>query len=238
METQQQTIQFDQLKKIVSKTLEKNGILAKTQAQLRKQVFEVLSINETENKSNGNLSSQIDENDIYDQFTMAVIRDFLECHHLDYTLSLMNTELQNKLELTQHITRNEIASKLGLGAQKPNPDSSLLKQLISKLLDSDVFKPRNSAVSNNIKLKQKGLNVSYKSALDSISFPLKSVNRNVENIDTKKNESQQSDKDNEYEDDFGTSQAGNAENNQNKLKLEITSDIILNVETDKIEFVL
>eukprot|EP01083_Nonionella_stella_P141830 437701_1 len=144
---------IDELKAIVSKTLEKQGILAKAQAQLRKHVFEALSSTEQQNASHYNVSPKINENDTNDKFAMALIRDFLEYHHLDYTLSLMNTESQKKMEVTQNITRNEIASRLGLGAQKPNPESSLLNQLVKTLFDADVFKPRNSTLTDDVTLK-------------------------------------------------------------------------------------
>ena len=149
----QQSTHLTELKEIVSNTLEKNGILAKAQAQLRKHVFEALSLTEQEDQETYNTAPQIDENDINDQFAMALIRDFLSYHHLDYTLSLMNTECQKKLNSAEHITRNEIASRLGLGAQKPSPDSSLLKQLVSRLFDEDVLKPLNSTLPSDIKLK-------------------------------------------------------------------------------------
>jgi len=194
----QQPNQFDELKEIVSKTLEKKGILAKAQAQLRKHVFEALSITEQENERNQNVSPPIDENDMNDKFAMALIRDFLSYHHLDYTLSLMNTESQKKLESTQNITRNEIATRLGLPAQKPNPDSSLLKQLVTKLFDNDVLKPRNSTITNDIKLKPRASNDSYRSTLDSASLSTNTIafqqqnqskndhDRNIDNKNTKK----------------------------------------------------
>jgi len=159
----------DELKDIVSKTLEKQGVLAKAQAQLRKHVFEALSLTEQQNKESYNVSPQIDERSVNDQFAMALIRDFLTYHHLDYTLSLMNTESQKKLESTQGITRNEIASRLGLGAQKPDPDGSLLHKLVSKLFDDDVLKPRRSTLTDDVKLKPRASNDSYRSTLDSTS---------------------------------------------------------------------
>eukprot|EP01084_Bolivina_argentea_P043594 80302_1 len=163
---------IDELKAIVSKTLEKQGILAKAQAQLRKHVFEALSSTEQQNASHYNVSPKINENDTNDKFAMALIRDFLEYHHLDYTLSLMNTESQKKMEVTQNITRNEIASRLGLGAQKPNPESSLLNQLVKTLFDADVFKPRNSTLTDDITLKPRVSTDGYRSSLDSTSFSM------------------------------------------------------------------
>merc|ERR1712154_201238 len=166
----QQPDQFEELKEIVSKTLEKKGILAKAQAQLRKHVFEALAETEQQNRQKYNMSPQIDENDIRDKFAMALIRDFLSYHHLDYTLSLMNTESQRKLETTQNVTRNEIASRLGLGAQKPSPDCSLLHILIAKLFDGDIFKPRNSTLDSDIKLKPRVSADLYRLSLEKISF--------------------------------------------------------------------
>jgi len=165
----QQGNQLDELKDIVSKTLEKQGVLAKAQAQLRKHVFEALSLTEQQNKEAYQCAPQIDERSVNDQFAMALIRDFLTYHHLDYTLSLMNTESQKKLESTQGITRSEIASRLGLGAQKPDPDGSLLHKLVAKLFDDDVLKPRRSTLTDDVKLKPRASTDSYRSTLDSTS---------------------------------------------------------------------
>lgn len=158
----QQRSHLNELKEIVSATLEKKGILAKTQAKLRKHVFEALSLREQQDKETYQTAPQIDENDANDQFAMALIRDFLSYHHLDYTLSLMNTEIQKKMDAAAHITRNEIASRLGLGAQKPTPDTSLLKLLVAKTFDDDVLKPRNSTLSNEVKLKPRNTNDLYR----------------------------------------------------------------------------
>jgi len=166
----QQPNQFKELQEIVQSTLEKQGILAKAQAQLRKHVFEALCFTEQQNKKFQNVSPNIDENNVNDRFAMALIRDFLSYHQLDYTLSLMNTESQKKLEKTQDITRNEIASRLGLGAQKPNPSCSLLHLVVRKLFDVDVLKPRNSTLNDNVKLKPRASNDSYRSTLDSLSI--------------------------------------------------------------------
>ena len=162
--------QFEELKDIVSKTLEKRGILAKAQAELRKHVFEALVTTEQEDQKKYNVAPQIDENSMNDKFAMALIRDFLSYHHLDYTLSLMNTESQRKVESTQNITRNEIASRLGLGAQKPTPDCSLLHLLIAKLFESDIFKPRNSTLETDTKLKPRLSADLYRSSLEKLSF--------------------------------------------------------------------
>jgi len=68
----------------------------------------------------------------------------------------MNTESQKKMDSANHITRSEVASRLGLGAQKPNPDGSLLKSLVAKLFDEDVLRPKNSILSNQVTLKPRG----------------------------------------------------------------------------------
>ena len=169
--------QFKELQEIVETTLEKQGILAKARAQLRKHVFEALCFTEQKNKKFKNISPNIDCNNVNDRFAMALIRDFLSYHQLDYTLSLMNTESQKKFEKIQDITRNEIASRLGLGAQKPNPSYSLLHLVVKKLFDVDVLKPRNSTLllndndkGNNIKLRPRQSNNSYRDTLDSLSI--------------------------------------------------------------------
>eukprot|EP00484_Ammonia_sp_Unknown_P014798 CAMPEP_0197072850 /NCGR_PEP_ID=MMETSP1384-20130603/210304_1 /TAXON_ID=29189 /ORGANISM="Ammonia sp." /LENGTH=476 /DNA_ID=CAMNT_0042511671 /DNA_START=57 /DNA_END=1487 /DNA_ORIENTATION=+ len=152
--TRPQSNQFDELKTIVTTTLDKKGILAKTQAELRKHVFEVLCGTEQETaKTTENTAPSINTSDINDKFALALIHDFLSYHQLDYTLSLMNTESQKKLDCVQPMTRNEIATRLGLGAQKPTPDSSLLHQLVHKLFDNDVFRPRNSSLTEETKLR-------------------------------------------------------------------------------------
>eukprot|EP00485_Elphidium_margaritaceum_P002418 CAMPEP_0202691408 /NCGR_PEP_ID=MMETSP1385-20130828/6128_1 /ASSEMBLY_ACC=CAM_ASM_000861 /TAXON_ID=933848 /ORGANISM="Elphidium margaritaceum" /LENGTH=505 /DNA_ID=CAMNT_0049346809 /DNA_START=58 /DNA_END=1575 /DNA_ORIENTATION=- len=158
----QPSTQFDELKQIVTTTLDKQGILAKAQAQLRKHVFEVLCDRSHTPSSAANLkpassscdaSPKIDDNDMNDKLAMALIHDFLSFHGLHFTLSLMNTESQKKLDCIQGITRNEIASRLGLAAQKPNPRQSLLHELVAKLFDADIFRPKHSTLSTDIRLK-------------------------------------------------------------------------------------
>lgn len=169
--------QFDELKDIITETLEKRGVLAKIQSQLRKHVFSALIFQENKEKSSSvtECDSPPILTDEYDQIVLALIRDFLTYHHLDYTLSLMNTECANKLQEIQSITRNEIASKLNLGAQKPQAHKSLLKILVSKTYETDIFKPRGSIISDDCKLKERKSNNSYRDSIES----LKRVNNNL-----------------------------------------------------------
>ncbi|KAK3923743.1 Queuosine salvage protein [Frankliniella fusca] len=81
-----------ELRDLVSKTLENNGVLAKIRAELRASVF--LALEEQESKTTPFENKALKEylNSPQAALGLCIVREFLEYLELDFTLSVYNTE--------------------------------------------------------------------------------------------------------------------------------------------------
>lgn len=139
--------QYEELKEIVFRTLERKGTLAKVQAQLRKNVFEALHEQECAESRQSTLP-RVDE-DHFDGLVLGLIAEFCTFHSLDYTLNLFQTECGLTTDLKSRVQRGQLATKLGIFTHKPEPTEPLLKQIVKKVYDNDPFTPRNSILGEN-----------------------------------------------------------------------------------------
>jgi hypothetical protein len=127
--------QIDELKGLVSDTLESQGILNKIRAQLRLHVFNAL--NTVDNNNNPAYSSNNNKlNDIQatetDSLIINLFSEFLSFYELDYTANVFHNETKTKATNTD---RNQLASSLKLSNN--NTDKPLLYELIERASNSN-----------------------------------------------------------------------------------------------------
>lgn len=108
---------MDELKNLVIQSLETNGILGQLRAQLRSCVFKVIDNQEQIEKKQ---SSFHWENPMAKKILSTasgvicaeLIKDFLECYKLDYTISVYMPEVN--LNQQEAMSKEELMQKVGL----------------------------------------------------------------------------------------------------------------------------
>eukprot|EP00494_Astrolonche_serrata_P026230 UN26491 len=122
---------MEQLKILVQQSLEKKGVLREIKASLRKHVFEVIQKETSSKAEHVNEKIKNLHTDEKAKLCLDLIREFLVFYELDYTLSLLKVEAEIQPEHLRPPKRPSLGLKFGLNAQKPNPDTSLLEQILT-----------------------------------------------------------------------------------------------------------
>ncbi|ETO09749.1 hypothetical protein RFI_27628 [Reticulomyxa filosa] len=169
--------QLEELKELVTKTLEKRGVLAKIQvlqkkkksknrnkslyaAQLRKDLYSTLI--EQENTNHSVTVPKLFKDD-FDFLSFSLIKEYLTFHHLDYTLSIFEVESQTSVCVhvmyfyalflqksdIKVLQKGEIAAKLNLGTQKSNENYPLLHLLVEKACNNILTGANNASSGAN-----------------------------------------------------------------------------------------
>lgn len=129
------------LKTIVTKTLEKKGVLARIRAELRANVFQAMEEQDHEAESNGsttfsllgtcNERSKKLHNTSSGRLLMALVCEYMEWCELDHTLKVYMPELNQP----RTYNRNELEEVLGLVGE-PKPDSNDSQPLLLTIMES------------------------------------------------------------------------------------------------------
>ena len=128
---------MDDLKNIVIQNLEQEGTLGSLRAQLRARVFKAIeNYADTNTKKEAGFQWQSPgagkvHEDPDSKLMALLIRDFLEHHKADYTLSVYNPELS--LSAQDVVPREDLAAKTGLTQNKA--DTPILMQLLQAFRD-------------------------------------------------------------------------------------------------------
>lgn len=135
-----------ELKDLIVQTLEANGLLAKIKAQLRASVFMALDENDkdlTKNNDFQNLKVKKLLQTQEGRLAASLIREFLECCHLDYTISVMDPELNSnifwdkreKLYKTLNLNETNQESPVLIEYLKVQQQSTPSKELPIEIID-------------------------------------------------------------------------------------------------------
>lgn len=150
---------IEDLKAVVTQTLEAKGVLGKIRAQLRSCVF--TAIEEQESKKGAeleNLSAKRIQDNPEARFMVDLIRDFLDYYQLDYTMSVMVPEsgspgtcssremLSNNLNLSIDDTRENPLLLLLLSAYR-----SLAAGAVNQTNDADTFDTSADELYNTVR---------------------------------------------------------------------------------------
>lgn len=121
-----------ELKDLIVQTLEANGLLSKIKAQLRASVFMALDENDKEANKNNDFQNikvkkllQTNEG----RLAASLIRDFLECCNLDYTISVLDPELNSNIFWDK---REKLYKTLNINENDSNMDSPVLSEYIKE----------------------------------------------------------------------------------------------------------
>lgn len=121
-----------ELKDLIVQTLEANGLLSKIKAQLRASVFMALDENDKEaNKDNDfqniKVKKLLQTNE--GRLAASLIRDFLECCNLDYTISVLDPELNSNIFWDK---REKLCKTLNMNEDDVNIDNPVLTEYIKE----------------------------------------------------------------------------------------------------------
>nr|CAH0099665.1 unnamed protein product [Daphnia galeata] len=122
-----------ELRDLIAKTLENNGVLGKLRAQLRASTFLALDQQEDPkvNFPNSNLAVQEFGSSKQGAITMSLIRDFLTSLNMQFTLAVFDPETCEGVSY-KNISRSSLASELGL--DNVNSDVPLLHALVANTM--------------------------------------------------------------------------------------------------------
>lgn len=157
-----------ELKDLIVQTLEANGLLSKIKAQLRASVFMALDENDKEaNKDNDfqniKVKKLLQTNE--GRLAASLIRDFLECCNLDYTISVLDPELNSNIFWDK---REKLCKTLNI--YEENSDIPILSEYL-KTQQSNTKKPANENelpqnIIDSIRAKFNKFDTNKKGALD------------------------------------------------------------------------
>lgn len=157
-----------ELKDLIVQTLEANGLLSKIKAQLRASVFMALDENDKDsNKNNDFKNSKVKKllQTNEGRLGASLIRDFLECCNLDYTISVLDPELNSNIFWDK---REKLCKTLNVNEDDSNIDYPVLTEFLkdqqSKKKQSNDELPSN--VIDSIRYKFDKFDTSKKGSLD------------------------------------------------------------------------
>ena len=130
---------FEDLKKLVVSTLEKNGVLGELRAMIRSHVYNAIDKDDYEHqrpKAAKLLSTPNGE-------TVAeLVAEFLEFYHLQHALKVYAPEINLPHERK---SRSDLAHSCNLS--KPDPESSLLQQLLFQTTEAKPMSPKGNSAA-------------------------------------------------------------------------------------------
>ncbi|XP_046445641.1 centrosomal protein 43-like [Daphnia pulex] len=181
-----------ELRDLIAKTLENNGVLGKLRAQLRASTFLALDQQEDPKVTfpNSNVAVQQFASSKNGAVTMSLVRDFLTSFNMQFTLAVFDPETCEGVSY-KNMSRSNLASELGL--ENVNPDVPLLHALVANSI-----KEQNPAVS--------GTNTEKK--LTSTSIEL--IEAKLGNLKVQKND--------DYDEDFQSSSESSVSTPKNENK--------------------
>ena len=157
---------MDELKGLISETLESRGVLNKIRAELRRAVW--LAVNEQEEQTNSalihNKTAALQENEA-DKLVLELIHEYLEFYELDYTLNVFESEAKFK---NVNTSRRKIAENMNL--QDNNTNKPLLYELIQNRSNNSSASTSNSA--NSLSSSDLSRNPNYSLQLQSVPILL------------------------------------------------------------------
>lgn len=145
-----------ELKDLIVQTLEANGLLSKIKAQLRASVFMALDENDKEaNKNNDYQNSKVKKilQTNEGRLAASLIRDFLECCNLDYTISVLDPELNSNIFWDK---REKLCRSLNIEENESNMDNPILYEYLK---DQSKRKPHQPTVGESTDLPQNVLDL-------------------------------------------------------------------------------
>ena len=135
---------LDDLKQLVTKSLEAKGILGKLRAQLRKHVIDVIDNQQTQNNDHNEKILTI-SNTIEKKMIINLFKDYLEFYGLDYTLSIFLSESQ--------ISTDELSSNYNIELSKRlNIDDKINRPLIESLIYNTTRNNINTIANQPVKI--------------------------------------------------------------------------------------
>lgn len=160
-----------ELKDLIVQTLEANGLLSKIKAQLRASVFMALDENDKEaNKDNDfqniKVKKLLQTNE--GRLAASLIRDFLECCNLDYTISVLDPELNSNIFWDK---RDKLYKTLNINEDDSNADYPVLTEFLKKQPLNSKARQQNendlpSNVIDSIRTKFDKFDTTKKASLD------------------------------------------------------------------------
>ena len=134
---------LDELKQIVTKSLESKGILGKIRARLRMHVFEAIDGEEENKLVNERLQSI--ESTVEKKIALNLVREFLQYYQLDYTASVLKAEAQltDKNEVNRELLSKNTATDI-------TSNGPLLENIIlSNVKNNNKLDNNNNNITNN-----------------------------------------------------------------------------------------
>lgn len=118
----------DELKGVISRTLEAKGVLAKIRAELRKHVFEAIDEQEQQSAEPEDVCPQLTsiKSTALDSTALDLVKEFLSFYELDYTLSVLTSEA--RLKASTPANKKKLADQLSLPIASARP---LLVELLA-----------------------------------------------------------------------------------------------------------
>ena len=128
---------FDDLKKLVVSTLEKNGVLGELRAMIRSHVYNAIEKDDYEHQrpKAAKLLSTPDGETVAE-----LVAEFLEFYHLQHSLKIFAPEISLP---SQRRSRSDLAHSCNLS--KPDPETSLLQQLLAQTTEVKALTPKGKA---------------------------------------------------------------------------------------------
>uniref|UniRef100_A0A0P6GNS1 FGFR1 oncogene partner n=1 Tax=Daphnia magna TaxID=35525 RepID=A0A0P6GNS1_9CRUS len=122
-----------ELRDLIAKSLENNGVLGKLRAQLRASTFLALDQQEDSKVTFPNSNSAVQEfvSTKHGAITISLIRDFLTLFNLQFTLAVFDPETCESVSY-KSMSRSDVASDLGL--ENISPEVPLLHALLTNFI--------------------------------------------------------------------------------------------------------